>query len=161
MIGRVVSTKMTKTVAVLVESRKTHKLYKKSSIRTKKYLAHDELGVKTGDIVEILKVRPISKRKHWKVEKIIGQDVVALGTAELKEDAKVAIAEVLPEELEETEGQRDRGTKSEGQTELVEIEKVTESKSQSAKESKEKAEKPVKAKKTAVKKAQKKGETKI
>jgi small subunit ribosomal protein S17 len=119
MVGRVVSTKMMKTVAVLVESHKTHPLYKKSFIRTKKYLAHDELGAKDGDIVEILKVRPISKLKHWNVTKIIGRDLVALGTKDLKEDAQEAIAEVLPEEsVGESENQKVR--ESEEQTEAVE-----------------------------------------
>lgn len=101
MIGRVVSDKMEKTVVVLVESPKTHPLYGKSYKRSKKYLADDQLNAKIGDIVEIEKCKPVSKRKHWKVEKIIGTDVVALGTEEMKETAKEAIAEVLPEEVQE------------------------------------------------------------
>jgi hypothetical protein len=62
-----------------------------------------------GDIVEIIKTRPISKRKHWKVTKVLGKDVVALGTQALKEEAAEAIAEVLPEELAE-EAEEERGT---------------------------------------------------
>lgn len=98
MIGRVVSTKMQKTAVVLIDSRKTHPLYKKSYVWSKKYLAHDELGVKLGDIVEIVKIRPISKRKHWNVTKVVGSDFVAIATEHLKEGAEEAIAEVLPEE---------------------------------------------------------------
>ncbi len=100
MVGRVVSTKMQKTAVVLVESKKVHPLYGKRYSWSKKYLADDEMGVKEGDIVEIVKIRPISKRKHWKVTKVIGRDIVAMETEELKEDAAEAIAEVMPEEEE-------------------------------------------------------------
>lgn len=100
MIGRVVSIKMEKTAVVLVESPKTHPVYKKAFVRTKKYLAHDELGVKDGDIVDIIKCKPVSKRKHWMVVKVVGRDIVAIVEEELKEEAKEAIAEVLPEDKE-------------------------------------------------------------
>src|SRR6185436_12854273 len=101
MIGRVISTKMAKTANVLVEGRKKHPLYGKSYVHSKKYLADDQIGVVLGDIVEIIKTRPISKRKHWKVTRVLGKDIVALGTEALKEEAAEAIAEVLPE-VEET-----------------------------------------------------------
>ncbi len=65
MIGRVVSDKTDKTVTILVESRKTHPLYKKTYAWSKKYLVHDELGAKEGDVVSIIPTRPISKRKRW------------------------------------------------------------------------------------------------
>lgn len=118
MIGRVVSTKMAKTATVLVERRKTHPLYRKSFMRSKKYLADDSLGVSLGDVVVIAKVRPISKRKHWRVEKVLGKDVVALGTKKLQEGAAEAIAEVLPEEKEEeTEDKSpEKSTKKEKET---------------------------------------------
>lgn len=103
MIGRVVSTGMNKTAVVLISSKKTHPLYKKTFLRTKKYLADDPFGVKEGDIVELVKIRPVSKRKHWRINKILGKDVIALATAELKEGVKETIAEVLPEEKEEPE----------------------------------------------------------
>ncbi|MDN6657071.1 MAG: 30S ribosomal protein S17, partial [Staphylococcus simulans] len=41
-VGRVVSDKMDKTVTVLVETYKTHKLYGKRVKYSKKYKAHDE-----------------------------------------------------------------------------------------------------------------------
>lgn len=92
---------MNKTVAVLVEGVKTHPLYKKSYSTSKKYLVDDPLGVALGDIVEFIKIAPISKRKHWRVTKVVGKDIVAQATEELKEEAKEAIAGVLPEELKE------------------------------------------------------------
>lgn len=70
MIGRVVSTKLKNTVTVLVERQSVHPLYKKAFKRSKKYLAHDPIGVKEGDLVEVVKIVPISKRKHFRVVKV-------------------------------------------------------------------------------------------
>lgn len=103
MIGRVVSNKAAKTATILVESTKTHPLYKKSYISSKKYLVDDPFGVKLGDVVEAVKVAPISKKKHWRITRVVGSDLVALGEASMKEVAKEAISEVLPEEKEEVE----------------------------------------------------------
>jgi small subunit ribosomal protein S17 len=103
MIGRVVSVKNAKTATVLVERTKTHPLYRKTYISSKKYLVDDSLGVKEGDVVEIVKIKPISKNKHFGVAKVLGQDVVALGTEAMKVKAKEAIEEVLPEEVKEKE----------------------------------------------------------
>lgn len=103
MIGRVVSTKMQKTVAVLVEGKKTHPLYNKTFVWSKKYLVADALGAKLGDVVVIEETRPISKRVHFKVNKILGADVVALGEAAMKQVEQEAIEEVMPEEKEEVE----------------------------------------------------------
>lgn len=64
--GKVVSAAADKTVAVLVERRVKHPLYKKYLTRSKKYLAHDESNVvNVGDNVEIQECAPISKRKTW------------------------------------------------------------------------------------------------
>jgi small subunit ribosomal protein S17 len=67
--GTVVSTKMSKTAVVQVDRRQRHRLYQKTMKRSKKYLAHDEVGVKEGDVVNIVECRPISKRKKWKIIK--------------------------------------------------------------------------------------------
>lgn len=98
MVGRVVSTKMQKTVTVIVESRKTHPLYKKTYAWSKKYLAHDELGAEMGDIVNIVKSRPISKNKHWIVTKITGRDIVPMNEEALKAKANEVIAEFMPDD---------------------------------------------------------------
>lgn len=103
MTGRVVSVKMQKTITVLVEGKKTHPLYKKTYVWSKKYLVHDEIGCKLGDVVEIASTKPISKRKHFLVTKIIGKDLVALGEAVMKLKAQEAIAQVMPEEKVEAE----------------------------------------------------------
>lgn len=104
MIGRVVSIKMAKTATVLVTGTKTHWLYKKSYVASKKYLADNELGAKLGDIVEIVKVKPISKRKHWKLIKILGSSIKEIVSEQLKEKAEEEIAEIIPEGKENDNG---------------------------------------------------------
>lgn len=101
MIGRVISTKMPKTTTVLIERQKKHPVYKKSFIRSKKYLADDPIGVSLGDIVQIEKCKPISKLKHFKVIKVLGKNLLEITQAHLKEKAEEAIVEVMPEEKEE------------------------------------------------------------
>ncbi|MBK7972012.1 MAG: 30S ribosomal protein S17 [Deltaproteobacteria bacterium] len=71
-IGIVVSDKMEKTVVVRVTRRAPHPLYKKVLRRHRKYMAHDEREVcKMGDTVEIVECRPISRRKSWRVRKVL------------------------------------------------------------------------------------------
>ena len=66
--GVVVSDKMDKTVVVSVSRFVKHPLYGKFYKVSKKYKAHDEGNVyKTGDKVEIVETRPISKDKRFKV----------------------------------------------------------------------------------------------
>ena len=96
MIGRVTAKKTEKTITVIVERRSKHPLYKKAFLRSKKYLVDDPIGVKEGDIVEIMKVAPVSKMKHFRVVKILGQQMEEITDAKLKEQAKEVIKEVLP-----------------------------------------------------------------
>jgi small subunit ribosomal protein S17 len=66
--GRVVSTKMKKTIAVEIERLVRHGMYGKFIRRTTKLLAHDEEGrTKEGDTVVIVPCRPMSRHKSWKV----------------------------------------------------------------------------------------------
>lgn len=103
MIGRVISTKVAKTATVVVERRAKHPLYKKTFIRSKKYLVDDQIGVKDGDIVEIEKCQPVSKRKHFKIVKILGKNLVEIVEAQQRQAAEEIIAQVMPEEKEERE----------------------------------------------------------
>ena len=97
MIGRVISTKMQKTAAVVVEGKKIHPLYKKAFVRSKKYLVDDSLGVKDGDLVEISKVAPVSKNKHWRVTKVVGKNLEEITKEQLKAEAEKIVSEVMPE----------------------------------------------------------------
>ena len=73
-IGLVISNQMHKTIVIKVENRYSHPIYSKTMIKTKKYLAHDELEkCKIGDQVLVQECRPLSKRKRWKLVEIITQ----------------------------------------------------------------------------------------
>lgn len=72
-IGVIIGKKMKKTVTVLVKRQVRHPLYKKIIKRKKTFLAHDEYEkCKVGDVVKIVQTRPISKRKKWRVQEIVG-----------------------------------------------------------------------------------------
>jgi small subunit ribosomal protein S17 len=64
--GRVVSTKMDKTITVLVERLVKHPRYKKYIKKSTKLMAHDEENICVeGDLVSIAPSRPYSKNKTW------------------------------------------------------------------------------------------------
>ena len=68
LIGKVISTKMQKTVVVEVESKLIHPKYRKVIIRHKKYKAHNEKHeLNVGDQVKMEETRPISKDKRFMV----------------------------------------------------------------------------------------------
>ena len=70
--GRVVSTKMAKTIAVEIERLIRHPTYGKFIRRTTKLLAHDESGAsQEGDLVIITPCRPLSRRKSWRLLEVI------------------------------------------------------------------------------------------
>jgi small subunit ribosomal protein S17 len=70
--GRVVSTKMQKTVAVEIERLVKHGMYGKFIRRTTKLLAHDEKGEShDGDLVKIAPCRPMSRHKSWQLVEVL------------------------------------------------------------------------------------------
>jgi small subunit ribosomal protein S17 len=70
--GRVVSTKMQKTVAVEIQRLVKHPKYGKFIRRTTKLLAHDENGAsREGDLVKISPCRPLSRRKSWQLVEVL------------------------------------------------------------------------------------------
>lgn len=71
MIARVLSTKLQNTAVVEVERVVIHPLYKKRIRKKKRYLVQDSVGVKEGDKVLVVSIRPISKRKRFKVLEVI------------------------------------------------------------------------------------------
>lgn len=72
--GRVVSSKMDKTVTVLVERQVKHALYGKYIRRSTKLHAHDaDNACNEGDKVRIAEIAPMSKTKNWRVVEIIAR----------------------------------------------------------------------------------------
>jgi len=72
LVGRVVSSKMDKTVTVLVERKVKHPVYGKYVVRSTKLHAHDETNqINEGDMVEIAEIRPLSRTKTWSVLRVV------------------------------------------------------------------------------------------
>jgi small subunit ribosomal protein S17 len=71
-IGVVKSDRMDKSIVVKVERRLMHPLYKKIIKRFTTLVAHDEDNdAKAGDTVEIVFTRPLSKRKRWRLVRVV------------------------------------------------------------------------------------------
>ena len=71
-IGKVVSTKMDKTITVAIEYSVKHPLYGKIVKKTYKLHAHDEANTcGVGDKVKVMETRPLSKTKRWRVVEIV------------------------------------------------------------------------------------------
>jgi small subunit ribosomal protein S17 len=107
-VGVVSSSKGDKTIVVTVQTRKTHPLYRKQYTVTSKFMAHDEKNeAQVGDKVSIVETRPLSARKHHKLNEIIEKPVLREDSLKLtkNEDAagkpaskSKAVAEVESEE---------------------------------------------------------------
>jgi len=70
--GVVTSDKMEKTIVVTILTLKQHPLYGRTVKRSKKFKAHDETNeAGTGDSVEIMECRPISREKSWRLLRIL------------------------------------------------------------------------------------------
>ena len=70
--GKVVSSKMDKSITVLIERRVKHPVYGKYLTKSTKLHAHDENNVcKEGDVVTIAETRPISKTKAWTLVEVV------------------------------------------------------------------------------------------
>lgn len=82
LIGIVTSDKADKTIVIRVVTPKTHPLYQKQYTTTNKFIAHDEKNeAHLGDKVSIVETRPISKRKHFTLKKVIERPVIPVDEA--------------------------------------------------------------------------------
>ena len=86
LIGTVSSAKGDKTIVVTVHTRKTHPIYHKQYTVSKKFMAHDEKNeAQVGDRVAIAETRPLSRRKHHTLERIIEKPVLREADKEVSE----------------------------------------------------------------------------
>ncbi len=70
--GVVVSNRMEKTVVVEVTRKVAHPAYKKYVRHRKRFMAHDaENQCRIGDEVMIVETRPLSRKKNWRVRKVV------------------------------------------------------------------------------------------
>ena len=76
LIGEVSSAKMEKTVKVRVSREIPHPVYRKRIKKYKNYLANiGSINANEGDIVKIVSIRPISKKKRWQVSNVLKKSV--------------------------------------------------------------------------------------
>jgi small subunit ribosomal protein S17 len=70
--GTVHSDRMQKTITVDVARRVKHAKYGKYLVRTRRFAVHDERNeARAGDTVEIAETRPLSKRKRWRLLRVV------------------------------------------------------------------------------------------
>ena len=74
--GKVVSNSRDKTIAVLIERKVRHPIYKKYIKRSTKVHAHDEKNeCGLGDVVRVSESKPFSKTKNWTLIEVIDKSV--------------------------------------------------------------------------------------
>tara|TARA_S200000501_G_scaffold311821_1_gene302592 strand:+ start:1959 stop:2231 length:273 start_codon:yes stop_codon:yes gene_type:complete len=72
LVGKVISANMQSTVNVRVTREIPHPVYKKRVKKYKNYLVHvTKLKPSIGDIVKIVSIKPISKRKRWQISEVV------------------------------------------------------------------------------------------
>ena len=71
-IGTVTSSKMNKTITVMVERKVKHPIYGKFLKKSSSFHAHDEENTAgIGDTVRIMETRPLSKNKRFRLVAVI------------------------------------------------------------------------------------------
>jgi small subunit ribosomal protein S17 len=71
-VGTVTSSKMDKSIVVMVERKVKHAKYGKFVKKSSSFVAHDEKNeCNQGDTVKIMETRPLSKRKNWRLVEIL------------------------------------------------------------------------------------------
>ena len=99
-VGRVVSNKMDKTIVVVVESLKKHRIYKRTYKQTKRFYAHDEQNAcQIGDTVRIEESRPLSKLKRWALIEVVkrGSGIVPVEEVLAEVDPNLTSSEAAAE----------------------------------------------------------------
>ncbi len=84
-IGKVVSTRMNKTIVVEVRRTRAHSFYRRVVSHSKKFYAHDEQNTaRVGDFVKLEETRPLSKLKRWRLKEVVSRAAI------VPEDLKAA-----------------------------------------------------------------------
>jgi small subunit ribosomal protein S17 len=83
--GTVTSDRMKKTIAVQADRLTRHVRYQKYVRQTTTYFAHDEKNeARLGDTVEIAETRPLSKKKRWRLVRVIARDSGAVEASKIE-----------------------------------------------------------------------------
>ena len=90
-VGKVVSSRMAKTIVVEVIRQKAHPMYRRVISSSKKFYAHDESNsARVGDVVRIEETRPLSKLKRWRLTDVIRRAALVPALDEAVETEKQA-----------------------------------------------------------------------
>ena len=74
--GTVISDGMEKSILISVTRLVRHPVYGKHMRRSTRLMAHDENNeARVGDRVEVTMTRPLSKRKRWRLVRVLGKNV--------------------------------------------------------------------------------------
>ncbi|QBD80096.1 30S ribosomal protein S17 [Ktedonosporobacter rubrisoli] len=104
-VGRVVSNKMDKTIVVVVETLKKHRIYKRTFKQSKRFHVHDEENTcQIGDLVRIEESRPLSKLKRWSLVEIVKRGSGIVPVAEVLAEADPNLTAAQEEESAEQGG---------------------------------------------------------
>ena len=91
--GVVRSDKADKTVTVMVERLVRHPLYGKHVRRRATFMAHDPQNeAHEGDLVEIEGTRPLSRRKRWRVARVLSRAPGAVASTAVLDSTTEATA---------------------------------------------------------------------
>ncbi len=103
--GVVTSDKMEKTITVRVERMFKHPKYGKYVRIHKSHHAHDETGeARVGDVVDIVSMRPMSKLKRWRLERVAERPAL---TEDVDVGASVKAAAGMKDAAEEAAGEEE------------------------------------------------------
>jgi len=88
--GIVKSDRMDKTITVVVQRIVRHPLYGKPMRRQSRFMAHNPgNAARAGDVVEIEATRPLSRRKRWRLVRVIRRSAGAAPPVEEAPDQGV------------------------------------------------------------------------
>src|SRR6266496_2029769 len=105
-VGRVVSNKMNKTIVVVVESLKKHRIYKRTYKQTKRFQAHDEENTcQVGDVVRIEESRPLSKMKRWRLVEVVKRGSGIVPVEEVLSEADPDLTSITSADTNEEESE--------------------------------------------------------
>ena len=119
-VGTVVSNRSDKTISVQVEAVRRHPLYRKPVRVRRKLLAHDaENACDVGDVVEIVSSRPYSRRKRWRLTRIVTRATLTEEEQAAVEAASEAAQVVDVEPEVEVEAAADAPADEEAEVEAI------------------------------------------
>lgn len=116
--GTVSSISPDKTIVISIVMHRTHPIYKKRFVTSKKFMAHDENNeCRVGDLVSIVETKPISARKRFKLNEVIEKAELTreeLSAIEADEPKKEAVSRETKDMSQNDSAKSKKSTKPQG-----------------------------------------------